>query len=266
MLVTSAPHLELFALPGLPIARPGDDVALLLADSLEHSGIGLCNRDVLVVTSKLLSRAENRFVDVHSVSASPRAQALAVQTGMDARLVELILGESVAVSRAVPGALIVRHRLGFISANAGIDASNAMPPDAAPGSGPWVLLIPHDPDAGAEAIRAALGRRFAVDIGVVISDSFGRPFRQGTVGAAIGVAGLPALNDLRGELDLGARPLAHTITGVADQVAAAADMVAGQAGEGRAAVLVRGLDFEPGEPGRYSASELCRPADKDLYA
>jgi coenzyme F420-0:L-glutamate ligase/coenzyme F420-1:gamma-L-glutamate ligase len=157
----------------------------------------------------------------------------------------------------------VRHRLGFVSANAGIDCSNAAPAGAPPGSGPWALLLPSNPDAAAEALRAALSARHGAAIGVVISDSFGRPFRLGTVGAAIGLAGLPALWDRRGEPDLYGRKLELTITALGDQVAAAADLVAGQAGEGRAVVLVRGLSFSPGA---HTAAELLRPAREDLYA
>jgi coenzyme F420-0:L-glutamate ligase/coenzyme F420-1:gamma-L-glutamate ligase len=172
---------------------------------------------------------------------------------------ELILRESVSVSRAVPGVLIVRHRQGFVSANAGIDRSNALPPGAPGGSGPWALLLPLDPDASARALRDALGG----EIAVVISDSLGRPFRLGTVGAALGVAGLPAIWDQRGRTDLDGRALEHTVTALADQVAAAADLVAGQADEGRGAVLVEGLSF-PAVEG--SARDLLRDPATDLYA
>jgi coenzyme F420-0:L-glutamate ligase/coenzyme F420-1:gamma-L-glutamate ligase len=263
MPATCAPRLEIRALPDLPIIQPGDDLAEILACTLERAGMGLESSDVLVVTSKLVSRAEDRFVDVSTIEPGPRARELAVTTVMDARLVELILGESVAVSRAAPHALIVRHRLGFISANAGIDMSNARPPGAAAGAGPWALLMPRDPDATAEHIRDALSQRHDVAIGVIISDSFGRPFRLGTVGTAIGVAGVPALNDMRGQLDLVGRALEHTETALADQIAAAADLVAGQGAESRGAVLVRGLEFAPGS---YSARLLLRPAEGDLYA
>jgi coenzyme F420-0:L-glutamate ligase/coenzyme F420-1:gamma-L-glutamate ligase len=159
--------------------------------------------------------------------------------------------------------LVVRHRLGFIAANAGIDQSNAQPVDAPPGSGPWVLLLPVDPDRSAERIRDELSRRFGAAIGVLITDSFGRPFRVGTVGAAIGVAGMPALWDRRGEPDLQGRLLEQTVTALADQVAAATDLLAGQADEGRGVVLVRGLRFPVGA---HRADELLRAVDEDLYA
>ena len=184
--------------------------------------------------------------------------------GKDPRAVELILRESTAVSRQAPGVLVVRHRLGFVVANAGIDASNAVPPDAPPGSGPWALLLPEAPDASAAAIRARRrGRRRGRSVGVVITDSFGRPFRLGTVGVAIGVSGLPPVWDRRGEPDLFGRPLENTITALADQVAAVADLVAGQAAERRPLVLVRGLGFHPSDQG---ASALVRRAEEDLYA
>jgi coenzyme F420-0:L-glutamate ligase/coenzyme F420-1:gamma-L-glutamate ligase len=159
--------------------------------------------------------------------------------------------------------LVVRHRLGFIAANAGIDCSNARPAGAAAGTGPWALVLPEAPDASAERIRVALHRASGAQLGVVISDSFGRPFRMGTVGAAIGVAGLPPLWDRRGEEDLFGRVLEQTVTALADQVAAAADLVAGQAAEGRGVVVVRGLSFPVGE---HSARDLVRPSEEDLYA
>jgi coenzyme F420-0:L-glutamate ligase/coenzyme F420-1:gamma-L-glutamate ligase len=201
------------------------------------------------------------------VEVSGRARELARQTGKDERVVELVLRESDGVSRVAHDALVVRHRLGFVGADAGIDMSNARP--CGGGAGPWVLLLPEAPDRSAEALRTriASGTRRAgandARIGVVVSDSFGRPFRLGTVGVAIGVAGMPALWDKRGESDLFERRLEHTVTALADQVAAAADLVAGQGSEGRAAVLVRGLSFDVGEHG---AHELVRPRDKDLYA
>lgn len=262
----SAGSLVLRSLPGLPIVAPGDDLGALAADGLARVGIALSDCDVLVVTSKVVSRAEGRFVDLATVTPSARARELGAAVGKDARLVELILQESVAVSRTAPGVLIVRHRLGFVAANAGIDQSNAMLAGAPPESGPWVLLMPVDPDASAARIRAALADMTGADIGVIISDSMGRPFRLGTVGAAIGVAGMPALVDHRGDPDLSGRTLEHTITALADQVAAAADLVAGQGAEGRAMIHVRGLSWpRDGQPGG-SARALVRAAEEDLYA
>jgi len=261
--IACAPRLELSALPGIPIVQPGDDVGLLVCEALARAAIEpRSGQDVIVVTSKIVSRAEDRFVDLSSVEPGAEARALAARTHKDARVIELILRESSEVSRVAEGVLIVRHKLGFISANAGVDESNTR--SAAAGRGPWVLLLPRDPDGAARAIAGAVRARFGAAIGVVITDSHGRPFRLGTVGAAIGVAGLPALWDQRGARDLNGRVLEATITALADQVAAAADLVAGQADEGRPVVHVRGLSFPPSETA--SANDLLRPRDKDLYA
>jgi coenzyme F420-0:L-glutamate ligase/coenzyme F420-1:gamma-L-glutamate ligase len=254
--------LELLAIPGVPLLEPGDDLGSVIDDALRLAHLELRDGDVVVVASKAVSRAEGRFVDLRSVDVSPRAAQIAKEIGKEEALVELILRESLRISRAAPGVLIVQHRLGFVSANAGIDCSNAVPANAAPGSGPWALLLPEAPDASAARIAERLGQGSSAKIGVVISDSFGRPFRLGTVGAAIGVAGLPALWDRRGEPDLFGRTLEHTITALADQVAAAADLVAGQAAERRAVVVVRGLSFPVGD---HSARELLRDAEQDLY-
>ncbi len=218
---------------------------------------------MLVVASKAVSRAEGRFVDLATIEPSERARELSRVTTLDPRFVEIVLRESVAVSRTAREALIVRDVRGFVHANAGIDMSNAKPADASATSGPWALLLPVDSDASADAIRVAIAAATNAAIGVVVSDSFGRPFRLGTVGTAIGVAGVPSLWDKRGEADLFGRTLEHTETGLADQIAATADLVAGQGGEGRAAVVVRGISFEVGVHG---IGELLRPTNKDLYA
>jgi coenzyme F420-0:L-glutamate ligase / coenzyme F420-1:gamma-L-glutamate ligase len=259
MVITCESRLEVVAVPGLPLVGRGDDVAALAQAALAQAGIALRDDDILVFTSKILSRAEGRFVDLSTVRPSARAVQVAAETHKDARLVELILRESSEISRQKKNVLVVRHRLGFVVANAGIDCSNAVPPDAPPGSGPWALLLPEDPDGSAAKLRTAFANR----IGVVVSDSFGRPFRLGTVGAAIGCAGLPPLWDRRGERDLHGRVLEQTITALADQVAATADLVAGQADEARPLVLVRGLHFAMSES---PARELCRPPDEDVYA
>jgi coenzyme F420-0:L-glutamate ligase/coenzyme F420-1:gamma-L-glutamate ligase len=225
-------------------------------EALARAEITLTDGDVIVVPSKVVSRAEDRFVDLSTVDPSERARELAETTGKDARLVELTLREAASVSRVARHALIVRHRLGFVTADAGIDLSNATPPGR--DGGTWAILLPLDPDASARRLREALA-----PAAVVISDSFGRPFRIGTVGAAIGCAGLPPLWDQRGRKDLGGRTLERTITALADQVAAAADLVAGQADEARGAVLVRGLSFDPSDDG---AGPLTRRSGEDLYA
>lgn len=261
--ISCASRLVFTALEGVPVVRPGDDLAAQALDALRRTSLSVERGDVVVVTSKVISRAEGRFVDLATVTPSPRAETLAAQVRKDSRLVELILRESGSVSRAVAGTLIVRHRLGFVSANAGVDASNARPPDVPDGSGPWVLLLPLDPDASAQKIREAIRRVTDVDVGIVVTDSHGRPFRAGTVGVAIGVAGLPPLWDQRGKLDLQGRALETTVTALADQLAAAADLVAGQAAEGRAFVHVRGLAYAPDDA---AAATLVRAPDRDLYA
>jgi coenzyme F420-0:L-glutamate ligase/coenzyme F420-1:gamma-L-glutamate ligase len=261
--VTCGSELVLKALPGLPLIARGDDLAALIDAALGRAGLTLQDGDILAVTSKVLSRAEGRFFDLRTVEVSPRAAGLAVEVNKDPRLVELILRESIQISRKGRDVLVVRHRLGFVAANASIDCSNAVPVGAPPDSGPWALLLPTDPDGDAERIRLALQARHAARIGIVVTDSLGRPFRLGTVGAAIGVAGLPALWDRRGEPDIYGRKLEHTITALADQVAAAADLVAGQAAEGRPVIHIRGLRFPTAA---HRADELYRRPQEDLYA
>lgn len=261
--VESAARLTLSALPGLPRVTPGDELAPLIGEALGRAELRLEDGDVLTVTSKLFSRAEGRFVDLASVAPSAAADTLAAEVGKDPRLVELILSESVAVSRKKLGALIVRHRLGFVSANAAIDSSNAAPPGAAPGSGPWVLLLPEDPDASAARLRAELVAAHGARVGVLVTDSHGRPFRRGSVGVAVGAAGLPVVSDERGRADLDGRMLEFSMAAVADQVAAAADLVCGQGAEGRPVVHLRGLRFDASST---NARDLVRDPGEDLYA
>ncbi len=262
-IAASPSSLTLHALTGIPIAQPGDDPAALVLAALARHDLELADGDVVVIASKLVARAEGRFVDLSTLAISDEAAALAAEIDQDPALVALILDHSASISRKAPGALIVRHRLGFIAANAGIDLSNSQPLDAPPGSGPWALTLPADPDRSAADIRAALEAASGAAIGLIVSDSFGRPFREGTVGVAVGLSGLPALWDQRGGADLFGRTLEHTITALADQVAAAADLLAGQAAEATPAVLVRGLTFTPAPS---SARDLDRPPHKDLYA
>jgi coenzyme F420-0:L-glutamate ligase/coenzyme F420-1:gamma-L-glutamate ligase len=205
--------------------------------------------DVLAIAQKIVSKAEGRSIALASVAPSQAARDLAAQTGKDARLVELILSESERVVRARPNLIIVKHRLGFVMANAGIDQSNV-------GEDGHALLLPRDPDASAAALAARLG------LPVVITDSFGRAWRRGTVGVAIGAAGLPALQDLRGRPDLFGRTLMVSITGFADEIAAAAGLVMGQGAEGIPAVLLRGLAWSGAV---NPAAELLRPAQEDLF-
>jgi len=253
----SAPALTLQSIPGLPLIKAGDDLAALIAQCAAAAGIVLQSGDILVITSKVLSKAEGRRVDLRTITPSPRALDLAEKTGKDPREVELVLSEAVEVSRYRQGALIVRHRLGFISGNAGIDHSNV----GADGE-EWVLMLPRDPDASARRLRTQLHALAGAPIGIIISDTHGRPHRRGNVGVAIGVAGIPAWVDLRGKPDLFGRMLQHTDIGLADEIAAAADLLSGQAAEGLPVTLIRGL-LLPESDGR--GSDLVRPPETDLY-
>jgi coenzyme F420-0:L-glutamate ligase/coenzyme F420-1:gamma-L-glutamate ligase len=251
------------AIAGMPTIDVGDDLFELVVSSLSRSDIELADGDVLVLASKIVSRAEGCFVDLGAIEPGEKADKLAIELEKDPRLVELILRESVGISRKTSGALIVRHRLGFISANAGIDASNATPGSVPAGTGPWVLTLPHDPDASAAALRAKLCEHSSAEVAVLITDSWGRPFRRGTVGFALGMAGLPAIWDRRGAIDRHGRVLEATESAIADSIAAAADLVAGQASEGRPVTLVRGLQFKASHD---SAAVLLRDPENDLYA
>ena len=256
-------RLTLTALRDFPLVGAKDDLPGLILDALEQNTIELRFGDVVVVASKVVSRAEGRFVDLSEIEISPAARELAAKVGIDERVVELVLRESVEISRTGPGVLIVKNRLGIVCANGGVDLSNARPLGAAPGSGPWAIMLPEDPDGSAKRLRKALSDRTGDGVGVILSDSLGRPFRLGSIGAAIGLAGLPAVWDQRGSADLFGMRLEHTVTAFADQIAAASDLVAGQAGERRGVVHVRGLHFPPNS---HAASELVRPPELDLYA
>ncbi|MDZ4764623.1 MAG: coenzyme F420-0:L-glutamate ligase [Chloroflexota bacterium] len=254
--MTNFPSLTLIALPGIPIVKDGDDLARLIFDALERAAVSLQAGDVLVVTSKIVSKAEGRTIRLSDVQPSADALKWAAQTGKDPRVVELVLRESTSVSRAAPNVLVVQHRLGFVSANGGIDQSNV------DGTDERVLLLPLDPDASAAALRARLGAVTGIEVGVILCDSHGRPFRFGNVGVAIGVAGMPALIDLRGQTDLFGRVLKISIQGYADMVASAACLLTGEGGEGLPVVLVRGLNF-PAQAGQ--AADIYRPPEQDLY-
>ncbi|MBM5812329.1 MAG: coenzyme F420-0:L-glutamate ligase [Gammaproteobacteria bacterium] len=249
-------RLELIAVPGLPLVQAGDDLATLVLAALPAAGLVLQDGDTLAFAQKIVSKAEGRMVDLATVVPSPQAADLARLVRKDPRLVELILRESRRVVRCAPDVLIVEQRLGFIMANAGVDQSNVA------GGGEFALLLPEDPDASAARLREAFGARAGCDLAVLITDSFGRPWRQGTAGVAIGCAGLPALVDLRGEPDLFGRRLRVTTVGHADEVAAAASLLMGQSAEGQPVVLIRGLHCDrPAAP----AAALLRPADEDLF-
>jgi coenzyme F420-0:L-glutamate ligase/coenzyme F420-1:gamma-L-glutamate ligase len=246
------------ALQGIPLVGPGDDLASLLIAALDRAALAPRRFDVLVVAQKIVSKTEDRFLDLATLTPSPRARELAEVTRKDARLVEAILRESVEVIRVKPGVIIVETRHGLVMANAGIDQSNL----AAEDHGRRILLLPRDPQASAERLKARLDAHYASEIGVIISDSVGRAWRLGTVGLAIGAAGLPALRDRRGEPDLSGRRLEATETGFADAVASAAVLAMGEAAEGCPAALLRGLDWTE-EP--KPASALIRPKSEDLF-
>jgi coenzyme F420-0:L-glutamate ligase/coenzyme F420-1:gamma-L-glutamate ligase len=244
----------------MPLVRPGDDLAALLLVSLGQAGIRLEPGDILAVTQKIVSKAEGRLVNLVDVIPSPAAVRLAGESQKDPRLVEVILRESRHVMRVRAGLILVRHRLGFVCANAGVDHSNVQGEGG--GAQDWVLLLPEDPDASARRLQQRMLDSTGVAPGVVILDSHGRAWRMGTVGVAVGVAGMPALLDLRGRPDLFGFRLQVTQVGTADEVAAAASIVIGQAAEGVPAVHVRGYPYPLREG---SVVELIRPEDQDLF-
>lgn len=252
--------LILTPLPGIPLIHPGDDLPEILLHALERADIALQEGDILVLAQKIVSKAQGRLVNLATVIPSARALALSAETEKDPRLVELVLRESAAVLRTRPGSIIVEHRLGFVCANAGIDHSNVA------GEGnqaeEWVLLLPEDPDATALDIRRHLEAASGVKLGVLIIDSHGRAWRLGTVGVAIGLSGLPGLVDLRGQMDLFGYTLRITQVGAADELAAAASLLMGQAAEGTPVVHVRGFPYPLGEG---SLREILRPKDQDLF-
>lgn len=240
--------------------RPGDDLADILLTGLPAANLTLADGDILVLTQKIISKAEGRLVNLKDVIPSRAAVKLATRSSKDPRLTELILRESRKVLRVRPGTIIVEHRLGFICASAGIDHSNVQGADGNPED--WVLLLPEDPDRSAADIRAKLEAKTGTRLGVLIIDSHGRPWRLGTVGVAIGLSGLPGLVDERGWEDLFGYHLKITIVGAADELAAAASLVIGQAAEGTPVVHARGFPFPLREG---SLAEIIRPEDRDLF-
>ena len=249
--------LTLNALAGLPLIKPGDDLAALLVGSLRQSSIAPRDKDVIVVAQKIVSKAEGRFVDLKTVVPSERAVEVAREVNKDARLIEVILSESTEIVRKRRDVLIVVHRQGFVMANAGVDQSNVAGEDS-----DQALLLPRDPDASAVSLKHELDHAFGADIAVIINDSFGRPWRFGVVGTALGAAGLPVVRNVVGVPDLFGRKMRVTEIAVADEIAAAASLLMGQGAEGLPAVHLRGFDWdEPSAP----ASALLRPKDQDLF-
>lgn len=251
-------RLTLSVVPGIPLIKAGDDIAAIIGAAVAQAKLEVSDGDIFVVAQKVVSKAQGRSVDLAAITPSTRARSLANEVKKDPRLVEVILSESVRIVRKVPGVLIVEHRSGCIMANAGVDQSN-VPAGAGEEA---VLLLPKDADAAAESLRTALAAFFAKRLGLIINDSFGRPWRRGTVGVALGAAGIPALWNLRGQPDLNGRALRVTDTGFADEVAAAASLLMGQADEGHPVVLVSG--FAPSDAA-IAACALIRPAAEDLF-
>ena len=248
-------RLELIALDGIPEVAPGDDIAALIAASVAASHLDVTDDDVLVVTQKIVSKAENRLVELASVQPSDLALDWARRWGKDPRQVELVLRESAAIVRMGPGGLIIsRTRHGLVCANAGVDVSNV-------GGGEVASLLPEDPDGSARGIRAGLRQRIGVAPAVIISDSFGRPWRNGIVNVAIGSDGIEALLDLRGAPDAAGREMQATILAVADELASAADLAGGKVDQ-RPVVVVRGYAWRPSEAG---ASDLVMEPERDLF-
>lgn len=252
--------LTLTPLSNIPIIRQGDDLADIIVKSLHTDSIQLQDGDILVLAQKMVSKAEGRMVNLATVTPSKRALELAGPTEKDPRVVELILQESNEVLRTRPGAIIVEHKLGFVCANAGIDHSNVKGEGGTPED--WVLLLPEGPDHSAEQIRQRIETAIETRIGVLIIDSHGRAWREGTVGTAIGMSGLPGLLDLRGQPDMFGFRLRITQVGVADELAAAASLMMGQAAEGTPVVHVRGFPY-PLRDG--SLKEILRPKEHDLF-
>lgn len=250
--------LTLLALGGIPIVEPGADLAEIILLALDRQHIRLDDGDIVAIAQKIVSKAEGRLVNLAGVTPSAKAEEIAIEADKDPRLMELILGESQEVMRIRKGAIIVRHKLGIVLANAGIDQSNVEHDGET-----LALLLPVDPDASAQRIRETLRARSGADVAVLIIDSLGRAWRTGTTGTAIGVAGMPGMIDLRGRHDLHGRTLETSELGFADEVAAAASLIMGQADEGRPVVLVRGVGYDRREG---KADELIRPRHMDLFA
>jgi coenzyme F420-0:L-glutamate ligase/coenzyme F420-1:gamma-L-glutamate ligase len=253
-------RLVLTALPGLPLVQAGDDLGRLILDGLERAGLALAAGDVIAIAQKVVSKAEGRRVRLADVTPSPRALELAAITQKDPRLVEVVLSETREVLRVRLNTLIVEHRLGFVCANAGVDRSNVAP--HGDGLDEFVLLLPLDPNGTCQALRERFCAATGADVAVIINDSHGRAWRTGTVGVAIGAAGFPALLDMRGHPDLFDYALQITQIGLADELAAAASLLMGQADEGRPVIHIRGVPYAMREG---NADELIRQKEMDLF-
>ncbi|MBI3762455.1 MAG: coenzyme F420-0:L-glutamate ligase [Chloroflexi bacterium] len=250
--------MTLTALPDIPLIQPGDDLAAIILNSLAACGLRLEVGDVVVVAQKIVSKSEGRAVKLSEVKPSPRAIELAEAAQKAPGFVEVVLSESREVMRVRPGTLIVEHRLGFVCANAGVDRSNVAPHD----DEEWLLRLPEDPDSSCARLREQLRSATGVEVGVIVNDSHGRAWRNGTVGVALGAAGVPGLLDLRGHPDLFDYALQVTQVGLADEIAAAASLLMGQADEGQPVIHVRGVPYSLRDG---NARELIRPKELDLF-
>lgn len=250
--------VSFFGLSDVPLVEPGDDLAALLEAALRANDLPLVDGDMLVVAQKIVSKAEGRYRDLEGVEPTGQALEIAGQVEKDPRIVQIVLDESREVVKVGPRIVVTEHRLGYVMANAGVDQSNIAEGEA----GERVLVLPDNPDAAAAELKQRLDAAFGVRIGVVINDSFGRPWRNGVVGVALGAAGVPSLMDKVGTLDLFGRPMRVTEIGVADEIAAAASLLMGQAAEGVPAVLIRGLALDgPNLP----AASLLRARERDMF-
>jgi coenzyme F420-0:L-glutamate ligase/coenzyme F420-1:gamma-L-glutamate ligase len=249
--------IAIIPVPGLPMVQPGDDLAAMLGDAIDAARVGLKAGDAVAVCQKVVSKAEGAVVALDDVTASAFAQQLAARTesGKDARAVEVVLRESARIVRMDRGHVICETKHGWVCANAGVDESNGVAPGI-------LTLLPRDADASAAALRARLGERFGVDVAVVVTDTFGRPWREGLVEVALGCAGMDPLLDLRGRADLAGRELHHTVVAIADEVAAAAGLVM-EKDSAVAAAIVRGVRYTPGSAG--AAARLVRKPEFDLF-
>jgi coenzyme F420-0:L-glutamate ligase/coenzyme F420-1:gamma-L-glutamate ligase len=252
--VAEVPQFQVIGLVGLPEVRPGDDLPSLIIEAARAQGTGIQDGDVLVVTQKVVSKAEGRLVDLKDVQPSARAREMGKATGKDPRLVDVILRESRRIVRQEGPVLITETKHGFVCANAGVDASNV-------GGGDLVAQLPEDPDRSAESIRRAVQERAGASVAVIISDTFGRPWREGHTNVAVGVAGMSPLRDYVGQRDPFGFELRVSTMALADELAAAAEPVMGKLSRIPVAI-VRGLAFEPGAG---TAQELIRPPERDLF-
>jgi coenzyme F420-0:L-glutamate ligase/coenzyme F420-1:gamma-L-glutamate ligase len=252
-----AASVSLHPLVGVPLVEPGDDLAEILIGTLRDNGLELVDGDILVVAQKIVSKADGLYVDLDSVEPSDEARAIAEKVGKDPRHVEVVLRESDEIVKVGPHVIVTAHRLGFVMANSGIDESNI-----SHDGGSRVLLLPRDPDGSAALLKQRLETAFGVKVGVVINDSFGRPWRNGVVGVAIGAAGVSSLVDRVGGSDLFGRKLKVTEIAMADELASAASLLMGQGDEGIPAVLIRGVRSPAPET---PAKSLIRSRERDMF-